>query len=106
VCRCRRCGALPRPHRIAALSIAPGHLGVNETTEYLGRAIATLAGDPKVIAKSGHTLTVGDLAREYGFTDIDGTQPAPFRLQDGPFPVLTAADCRSSGAGPRHSRCR
>jgi NAD(P)-dependent dehydrogenase (short-subunit alcohol dehydrogenase family) len=69
-----------RPHGIAALAIAPGHLGVNESTEYLGRAVATLAADRDVIAKSGQTLTVGDLAREYGFTDTDGTQPAPFRL--------------------------
>jgi len=32
--------------------------------------------------KSGQTWTVGDLAREYGFTDIDGRQVAPFRLPD------------------------
>jgi hypothetical protein len=32
--------------------------------------------------KTGQTFTVGDLAREYGFTDIDGRQPAAFR-----FPV-------------------
>jgi NAD(P)-dependent dehydrogenase (short-subunit alcohol dehydrogenase family) len=69
-----------RPHGVAALALAPGHLGVNESTEYLGRAVAALAGDPDVLAKSGLTLTVGDLAREYGFTDADGTQPAPFRL--------------------------
>jgi len=30
--------------------------------------------------KSGRLLTVGELAREYGFTDIDGTQPEPFRV--------------------------
>jgi NAD(P)-dependent dehydrogenase (short-subunit alcohol dehydrogenase family) len=77
-----------RPHGIAALAIAPGHLGVNETTEYLGRALAALAGDRDVLAKSGRTMTVGDLAREYGFTDTDGTQPAPFRLEDGAFPPL------------------
>jgi hypothetical protein len=69
-----------RPHGVAALALAPGHLGVNESTEYLGRAVGALAADPDVPAKSGLTLTVGDLAREYGFTDTDGTQPAPFRL--------------------------
>jgi NAD(P)-dependent dehydrogenase (short-subunit alcohol dehydrogenase family) len=78
-----------RPHGIAALAIAPGHLGLNETTEYLGRAVTTLAADPDVIAKTGRTLTVGDLAREYGFTDTDGTQPKPFRLEDGTFPDLS-----------------
>ena len=92
-----------RPHGIAAIAIAPGHLGVNETPEYLGRAIATLAADPHVIDKSGRTLTVGDLAHEYGFTDTDGTQPAPFRLEDGAFPHVTAAECRPIDRGRGHS---
>jgi hypothetical protein len=35
-----------------------------------------------VMQKSGQILRVGDLAREYGFTDIDGTQPPPFELPD------------------------
>jgi NAD(P)-dependent dehydrogenase (short-subunit alcohol dehydrogenase family) len=69
-----------REQRVAALAVAPGHLGVNESPEYLGRAIATLAADPDVLAKTGTQLTVGELAREYGFTDVDGTQPEPFRL--------------------------
>ena len=81
-----------RPHGIAALALAPGHLGVNETTEYLGRAVAALASDRDALAKSGRTVTVGDLAREYGFTDTDGTQPAPFRLEDGTFPPPSAAN--------------
>jgi len=34
-----------------------------------------LAADPEVMQKSGRVLTVGGLAREYGFTDIDGRQP-------------------------------
>lgn len=69
-----------RPHRVAAVALAPGHLGVNESHEYLGRAIATLAADPDVMTRTGEQLTVGDLARAYGFTDIDGTQPEPFKL--------------------------
>ena len=72
-----------RPHGVAAVALAPGHLGVNESPEYLGRAVAALASDPDVLAKSGEVLTVGDLAREYGFTDVDGTQPEPFRLASG-----------------------
>jgi hypothetical protein len=38
------------------------------------------ASDPNVIAKSGQVLTAGELAREYGFTDVDGRQPEPFHL--------------------------
>ena len=39
-----------------------------------------LAGDPSVLNRTGETLTAGDLVREYGFTDIDGTYPKPFAL--------------------------
>ena len=69
-----------RPGNVAAVAIAPGHLGATETPEYLGRAVAALAGDPHVMKRSGEVLTVGELARDYGFTDIDGTQPAPFTI--------------------------
>jgi NAD(P)-dependent dehydrogenase (short-subunit alcohol dehydrogenase family) len=69
-----------REHRVAAVAVAPGHLGVNETPEYLGRAVATLAADPDIMARTGELLTVGGLAREYGFTDLDGSQPEPFAL--------------------------
>jgi hypothetical protein len=76
-----------RAHRVAAVALALGHLGVSETPRYGGRAIAALARDPDVLAKSGDLLTAGGLARDYGFTDIDGTQPEPFALagqQTGP----------------------
>jgi NAD(P)-dependent dehydrogenase (short-subunit alcohol dehydrogenase family) len=69
-----------RPHNVAAVAIAPGHLGATETPEYLGRAVAALAGDRHVMKRSGQVLTVGELAREYGFTDIDGSQPRPFSI--------------------------
>jgi NAD(P)-dependent dehydrogenase (short-subunit alcohol dehydrogenase family) len=68
------------PFNIAALALAPGHLGVTETPEYLGRAIATLAADPAILVKTGSLLTVGEVAREYDFTDLDGTQPEPWGL--------------------------
>jgi len=70
-----------RPRNVAAVAIAPGHLGVTETPEYLGRAVAALAGDRDVMQRSGQVLTAGGLAREYGFTDVDGTQPEPFAIQ-------------------------
>jgi len=50
------------------------------STAYLGRAIVALASDPHVIDKSGQLVEVGALAREYGFTDVTGAQPAPFRI--------------------------
>jgi len=43
-----------------------------ESTEYTGRAVAALAADPNVSTKSGQLIFVGDAAKEYGFTDIDG----------------------------------
>jgi NAD(P)-dependent dehydrogenase (short-subunit alcohol dehydrogenase family) len=69
-----------RGHRVAAVALALGHLGVSETPRYGGRAIAALMRDQDLLAKSGEVLTAGGLAREYGFTDIDGTQPEPFSL--------------------------
>jgi NAD(P)-dependent dehydrogenase (short-subunit alcohol dehydrogenase family) len=43
-----------------------------ESTEYSGRAVAALAGDPNVLNKAGELVFVADAAKEYGFTDIDG----------------------------------
>jgi NAD(P)-dependent dehydrogenase (short-subunit alcohol dehydrogenase family) len=85
-----------RPHRVAAVALAPGFmrtervlaahaaqpfdLSVTESPEYLGRAVAHLAADPDLLRLTGQTLTVGELARDYGFTDVDGRQPEAFRL--------------------------
>jgi NAD(P)-dependent dehydrogenase (short-subunit alcohol dehydrogenase family) len=85
-----------RPHGVAAVAVAPGFmrterimaahaarpfdLSWTESPEYLGRAVLALAEDEKVMEKTGQTLTVGDLAREYGFSDVDGRQPAAFRF--------------------------
>lgn len=44
----------------------------SESVEYPGRAVAALAADREVMRKSGKVHFVGDLAREYGFTDVDG----------------------------------
>jgi NAD(P)-dependent dehydrogenase (short-subunit alcohol dehydrogenase family) len=94
-----------REHGIAALAVAPGFMrtervveafgragapealngpgGPKETPAYLGRAIVALACDAQIIEKSGQLVEVGNLAREYGFTDIDGGQPPPFRIGTG-----------------------
>ena len=47
----------------------------SETPFYVGKAVVALACDPQVMARSGQALLSGRLAREYSFTDLDGTQP-------------------------------
>lgn len=49
-----------------------------ESPYYIGRAVTALAGDDEVRLKNGLVLQVGDLAGEYGFTDIDGRFIPPF----------------------------
>ena len=53
-----------------------------ESTRYVGRAIAALALDPELLKKTGKTLITGELAKEYGFTDLDGSQPGRFTIAD------------------------
>jgi NAD(P)-dependent dehydrogenase (short-subunit alcohol dehydrogenase family) len=60
----------------------PGEVEQTESVEYVGRAVAALAADPNVMQKSGRTLTVGELAQEYGFTDVDGRYVPPFRIPE------------------------
>jgi NAD(P)-dependent dehydrogenase (short-subunit alcohol dehydrogenase family) len=85
------------PHQVAVVALAPGFVGTErllaafaaagrapgslESPEYAGRAVAALAGDADVMAKSGRVLTAGHLAQEYGFTDVDGRQWPPFQVQ-------------------------
>jgi hypothetical protein len=45
---------------------------LSETPEYIGRAVAALAADRNVLRKNGRLLWACDLAKECGFTDIDG----------------------------------
>jgi NAD(P)-dependent dehydrogenase (short-subunit alcohol dehydrogenase family) len=54
---------------------APSDFMVSESPRYIGRAVVALATDPKVEEKTGRVFSSWNLAREYGFTDIDGTQP-------------------------------
>ncbi len=90
-----------RPHGVAAVAITPGflrseamldHFGVtaetwrdgvakdphfvaSETPRFVGRAVAALAADPGVMARTGKVLTSWGVAAEYGFTDVDGARP-------------------------------
>jgi len=54
---------------------APGDFMVSESPRYIGRAVVALAADPNVMKKTGRVFSSWALAREYGFTDLDGTQP-------------------------------
>jgi NAD(P)-dependent dehydrogenase (short-subunit alcohol dehydrogenase family) len=55
---------------------SPGELdGRTETPHYGARAVVALAADPDAMRFTGRTMDVAVLAREYGFTDLDGTQP-------------------------------
>jgi len=46
-----------------------------ESPLFVGRAVVALAGDPQISEKTGQVYRTRALAREYGFTDIDGHQP-------------------------------
>jgi NAD(P)-dependent dehydrogenase (short-subunit alcohol dehydrogenase family) len=88
------------PKGVTALAVTPGflrseemldHMGVtadtwqnapdkhfvacSETPIYVGRAVAALAADPDVSSRAGRVFASWTLAREYGFTDADGTRP-------------------------------
>jgi NAD(P)-dependent dehydrogenase (short-subunit alcohol dehydrogenase family) len=54
---------------------APNDFMASESPRYIGRAVVALAADPKVKNKSGRVFSSWALAREYGFTDLDGTRP-------------------------------
>jgi NAD(P)-dependent dehydrogenase (short-subunit alcohol dehydrogenase family) len=94
-----------RPHRCTAVALTPGwlrsemmlenfgvkesnwreaadiqpHFVISETPRYVGRAVAHLAADPEVARWNGRSLSSGGLAKVYGFTDLDGSQPDAWR---------------------------
>jgi len=51
------------------------HFAASETPRYIGRGIAHLAADPDKMSLTGTATTSWDLAKRYGFTDVDGTTP-------------------------------
>jgi NAD(P)-dependent dehydrogenase (short-subunit alcohol dehydrogenase family) len=51
------------------------HFAIAESPAFVGRAVVALAGDPDVARWTGMSLSSGQLARIYGFTDLDGSQP-------------------------------
>jgi NAD(P)-dependent dehydrogenase (short-subunit alcohol dehydrogenase family) len=76
-----------------ATSFQP-HFAISETPAFVGRAVAALAQDPQVSRWNGKSLSSGQLAKVYGFTDLDGSQPDAWRylveVQDVGKPADTA----------------
>lgn len=67
------------------------HFGISESPAYVGRAVVALAGDPEVARWNGQSLSSGQLAGVYGFTDLDGSRPDAWRylveVQDPGLPA-------------------
>ena len=55
------------------------HFAISESPAFVGRAVAALAADPDVARWNGQSLSSGQLAKVYGFTDLDGSQPDAWR---------------------------
>jgi NAD(P)-dependent dehydrogenase (short-subunit alcohol dehydrogenase family) len=55
------------------------HFAISETPAFVGRAVVALAQDPEVSRWNGTSLSSGQLAKVYGFTDLDGSQPDAWR---------------------------
>jgi NAD(P)-dependent dehydrogenase (short-subunit alcohol dehydrogenase family) len=75
-----------------ATKVSP-HFAISETPSFVGRAVAALAADPDRARWNGQSLSSGQLARVYGFTDLDGSQPDAWRylveVQDAGKPADT-----------------
>ncbi|MGW0431352.1 SDR family oxidoreductase [Micromonospora sp. NPDC003197] len=55
------------------------HFVISESPAFVGRAVAALAADPDKARWSGQSLSSAQLAKVYGFTDLDGSQPDAWR---------------------------
>jgi NAD(P)-dependent dehydrogenase (short-subunit alcohol dehydrogenase family) len=72
---------------------APPDFGLSESPRYVGRAVAALASDPDRQRWNKRSLSSGELARHYGFTDLDGSRPDIWRYiadvrEGGQLPAL------------------
>jgi NAD(P)-dependent dehydrogenase (short-subunit alcohol dehydrogenase family) len=69
----------------------PHFVAISESPRFVGRAVAALAADPDRARHNGGSFSSGGLAREYGFTDLDGSQPDCWRymveVQDPGLPA-------------------
>ena len=73
------------------------HFVISESPRYVGRAVAALAGDSDVARWTGQSLSSGQLAKVYGFTDLDGSQPDCWRY----FPEVHDAGKPADATGYR-----
>ncbi len=68
----------------------PHFAAISESPRFVGRAVAALAADPEVARRNGGSFSSGELAREYDFTDLDGSRPDCWRylveVQDAGLP--------------------
>jgi NAD(P)-dependent dehydrogenase (short-subunit alcohol dehydrogenase family) len=77
-----------------AVAQVPG-FAIAESPAFVGHAVVALAGDPDVARWNGQSLSSGQLARVYGFTDVDGSQPDAWRyMLDAEQGAVDAADYR------------
>jgi NAD(P)-dependent dehydrogenase (short-subunit alcohol dehydrogenase family) len=60
-------------------AVNPHFAAISESPRFVGRAVAALAADPDVVRHNGGSFSSGGLAQEYGFTDLDGSQPDCWR---------------------------
>jgi hypothetical protein len=100
---------LRRPNRATVVSLTPGglrseamleaygvtestwrdatkralHFSISESPAFVGRAVAALAQDPDVSRWNGTSLSSGQLAKIYGFSDLDGSQPRCLEVRQG-----------------------
>jgi NAD(P)-dependent dehydrogenase (short-subunit alcohol dehydrogenase family) len=86
-----------RSHGIAVVSLYPGlvrtelvmaaaaggwfDLANSESPEFIGRVIAALAGDARLMERSGKVCVAAALAQGYGVSDVDGKHPTPLTLE-------------------------
>jgi NAD(P)-dependent dehydrogenase (short-subunit alcohol dehydrogenase family) len=64
------------------LPVAPPDFAYSETPRYVGRAIVSLALDPDRARWNQQSVSSGELAQVYGFTDLDGTAPDIWRKME------------------------
>jgi NAD(P)-dependent dehydrogenase (short-subunit alcohol dehydrogenase family) len=65
--------------RDAVGAAAPADFALSETPRFAGRAVAALAADPGRARWNQKSVSSARLAREYGFTDTDGSAPDIWR---------------------------
>ena len=76
-------------------------LNLGESPRFSGRAVATLLADPETTKdQSGDVVVVAELARERGFTDIDGSLPPSIRSLKFILPSFVFPQIESESGAP------